>query len=172
MIRARISLGGLVLLLVAPLAACGGGQSAAPASSIPAASRVQITAASGSARGQAAGSEREGNGEREGGGEGGERGEGGEGGQRLQRLAITVTDSGLQPTTLSARAGVIEFDVTNKGQQAHDVAVTGNGANGDSGTVAPGSTGRFQGNLVAGKYQLKLDPTKQPAASPVPLTVQ
>ncbi|MGH7194376.1 MAG: hypothetical protein ACREJM_12725 [Candidatus Saccharimonadales bacterium] len=169
MMRTRLAFcGGLVLLLAAPLAACGSGQAAAPSSSTPAASRVQVAGASASARTEGAGGEREGGGE---GGEGGEGGAGGEGGQRLQRVAITVTDSGLQPTTLSARAGVIEFDVTNKGQQPHDVAVTGNGTNGDSGMVAPGSTGRFQGNLVAGSYQLKLDPTKQPAASPVPLTV-
>lgn len=162
---------GLALLLAVPLAACGGGQAAVPAASAPAASQVRVVSSSASARGQGLAGVGEGNGEREG-GEGGERGEGSEGGQRLQRLAITVTDSGLQPATLSARAGVVEFDVTNKGQQPHDVAVTGNGTNGDSGMVDPGSTARFQGNLVAGSYQLKVDPTKQPGPSPVPLTVQ
>jgi hypothetical protein len=175
MIRARLVFyGGLGVLLATALAACGGGQAATPAASAPAASRLQVAVASASARGQGFGGEREGDGERARGegGEGGESGEAGEGGPRLQRLAITVTDSGLQPASLSARAGVIEFDVTNKGQQPHDVAVTGNGTNGDSGMVSPGGTARFQGNLAAGSYQLKLDPTEQPSASTIPLTVR
>jgi hypothetical protein len=139
--------GSFTLTLALALAACGSGQTAAPTASAPASAsqvQVQAAAASASAGGQARGGEREGNGEREGAGER-EGGEGGEGGVRTQRLAITASDSGLQPTTLSARAGVVEFDVTNKGQQPHDVAVTGNGTNGDSGMVAPGGTARFQG---------------------------
>jgi len=170
--RTRLVLCGAFAVLLAPaLTACGQAPSSAPATSARPASQVQAVGAIASARGSGFGGEREGSGEGEA-GEGGERGEAGEGGPRLQRLAITATDTGLQPTSLTARAGVVEFDVTNKGQQPHDVAVTGSGTNGDSGMVAPGATARFQGNLAAGSYQLKLDPTKQPAASPVPLTVQ
>jgi hypothetical protein len=90
----------------------------------------------------------------------------------LQRLAVTLSDSGIQPSTLSARSGLVEFDVTNQGQQVHHVTVTGTGTNGDSGAVAPGKTTQFQGNLVAGTYQLKLDPDKQPPGPAIQLTVQ
>jgi hypothetical protein len=79
---------------------------------------------------------------------------------------VTVTDSAIQPLTGTARGGLIEFDVTNQGQQPHQVTVTGSGANGDSGPIAPGQTARFQGNLSSGSYQLNLDPDKQPQAGP------
>jgi len=165
-----IFLVGLGLLLAATLGACGSGQAAAPSSKpsqAPTASQVQASqAGSNLASGRAGG--REGG---EGGAEGG-GGEGGEGGPRLQRLAVTLSDSGIQPSTLSARSGLIEFDVTNQGQQPHHVTVTGGSTNGDSGPVAPGKTTQFQGNLVAGTYQLKLDPDKQPSGPAIQLTVQ
>lgn len=165
-----IFLGSLCLPLAVVLGACGSGQAAAPSakpSQAPAVNQVQAGKPGASlASGRPAGRE----GGEGGGAEGGEGG--GEGGPRLQRLAITLSDSGIQPSTLSARSGLVEFDVTNQGQQPHHVTVTGSGTNGDSGTVAPGKTAQFQGNLVAGTYQLKLDADKQPPGPAIPLTVQ
>ena|SRR5579884_1502492 len=108
-----------------------------------------------------------GGGEREGGeaNEGGERGEGGEG-AGAQRLSITLSDSGLQPTTLTARAGVIEFDIRNSGQKAHNISVTGGEDQQNLGSVDPGKTLRVQGNLPPGSYEITVDPDGKPSPGP------
>src|SRR5579884_4230999 len=75
-------------------------------------------------------------GEREG-SEANEEGErGGEGG--AQRLSITLSDSAIQPSTLTARAGLIEFDIVNHGQKVHTISVTGGEDQQNLGSVDPG----------------------------------
>lgn len=106
-------------------------------------------------------------GEREGGeaseeGEGGERGEGG----GAQRLSITVSDSAVQPSALTARAGLIEFDIVNHGQKAHTISVTGGEDQQNLGSVDPGKTLRVQGNLPPGTYDLAIDPSATPHPGP------
>lgn len=111
-----------------------------------------------------AGGAREGGEANEGGkrGEGGERG--GEGG--TQRLSITLSDSAVQPSTLTARAGLIEFDIVNHGQKAHVVAVTGGEDQQNLGSVDPGKTLRVQGNLPPGTYDVAVDPNATPSPGP------
>ncbi len=92
-------------------------------------------------------------------GEGEEGGEFGEHGS-TQRVTVTLTNSGLQLSTLTAPAGSIEFDLTNQTSDTHHVLISGNGVNGDSGAIAPGATAHLQGTLPAGSYQLSIDTAK------------
>jgi hypothetical protein len=164
---------GLAVLAGTMVVACSStGSPASTPTSVPATATSVVsqngaTQPGGQGGGGEGGAGRQGGGEGRGGGGngGGEQGEGG-GAPSAQRLAVTVTDSAIQPLTGTARGGLIEFDVTNQGQQPHQVTVTGSGANGDSGPIAPGQTARFQGNLSSGSYQLNLDPDKQPQAGP------
>lgn len=95
-------------------------------------------------------------------GESGERGEGG----GAQRLSITLSDSAVQPSTLTARAGLIEFDIVNHGQKAHTISVTGGEDQENLGSVDPGKTLRVQGNLPPGTYDLAIDPNATPSPGP------
>ncbi len=109
-------------------------------------------------------------GEREG-GEASEEGEGGEGGERgeggdVQRLSITLSDSAVQPSALTARAGLIEFDIVNHGQKAYTISVTGGEDQQNLGRVDPGKILRVQGNLPPGTYDLAIDPSATPHSGP------
>ncbi len=96
---------------------------------------------------------------REGEREGREGDEGGAFGERgsIQRVAVTITNSGLQLSTTSAKAGAVEFDLTNQTSASHHILISGNGVNGDSGAIDPGATVHLQGTLPAGRYQLTID---------------
>lgn len=107
------------------------------------------------------------------GGEGGGGGEGREGAAATQHLAITITDSAIQPATLTARTGLIAFDFTNQGQTAHHVTIAGSGVSANALDIAPGQTTSLQGNLSPGSYKIAVDANS--AATPGPsatLTVQ
>lgn len=104
--------------------------------------------------------------------EGREEEEGGEFGERgsIQRVTVTVTDSGLQLSTTTARAGLIEFDLTNRTANVHHVLISGNGVNGDSGAIEAGTTVHLQGTLPSGSYQISSDTTND--SSSVTLQLQ
>jgi Cupredoxin-like domain len=157
----------LGMLLAASLAGCSSSKHAAN----PAPPSVVVTAtstpsASLGAQGSGRGAGGEGRGE--GGGEGNDAGEGGRS-AAPQRLNITLSDSGITPTSLSATAGVIELDVANQGQQAHQVTVVSGGTAQNLGSVAAGQTLKQQANLAAGTYTIELDASTR--ASPVPSAI-
>lgn len=108
-------------------------------------------------------------GEREGreGDEGGELGERGS----IQRVAVSISEAGLHLSATTARAGEIEFDLTNQTGTIHHVLITGSGTNGDSGAINPGATVHLRGTLPAGTYQLSVDSSADNALS-VTLQVQ
>ncbi|HVC34375.1 MAG TPA: cupredoxin domain-containing protein [Chloroflexota bacterium] len=103
-----------------------------------------------------------------GGNEGGEGGDAGEGSDRARttRVSLTITDSSIQPATLTARAGLIEFDVTNNGQKAHSITISGPQAHDDLGVIAPSKSTRVQGNLVSGTYRIAMDVNTKPTPGP------
>ena len=108
-----------------------------------------------------------GSGEGEGGGErgggGGGEGEGGEGASAAQHVSLTITDSGIQPASLTARAGLVILDFANHGQNAHQVSIQGTNISGTTATdVGPDQSVSLQANLSPGSYRLVLDPNASP----------
>jgi mono/diheme cytochrome c family protein len=90
------------------------------------------------------------------------------GAQAAQRLPLVVTDSGLQPATLTVRAGIVELDVTNQGARGHQLVISGAGkVPFNAGRLLPTQTLRLQGTLDAGDYTVAVDPG---GSTPGPVT--
>lgn len=55
-------------------------------------------------------------------------------------LTVTITDTAIEPASMSARMGPIQFTITNQGQKVHNLAVDDNGVHYQSPDIQPGQT--------------------------------
>ena len=93
--------------------------------------------------------------------------------EKAQKVSITVTEARFDPNQIDAKAGKIEFYVTNKGKQTHEFEIFKEGKLVDEVEgITPGLTRELEVELEAGTYEFKcLEPGHEEAGEKGTITV-
>ena len=69
-------------------------------------------------------------------------------------IDISETEYKLDPSDPTAEAGTVTFNLSNDGQQVHNLEVEGNGVEEESEDIEPGGTAKLAVDLEPGTYEI------------------